>query len=131
MRVMVRLLLISSIYIPRRKSQRGIQPVLYPVCRFTVSALISKVSAMRNCVSNGVRTSRCRADIPRLLKSHCGLPPRRAPDRLAALLTAFRLSIAFCLRRAFTGGSDPTIAVSRSRTCNGTHRRCFSNVIKL
>lgn len=35
------------------------------------------------------------------------------------------------LRRAFTGGSDPTIAVSRSRTCNGTHRRCFSNVIKL
>lgn len=131
MRVMVRLFLISSIYIPRRKSLRGVRPVLYPVCRFTVSALISKVPAMRNCVSNRVRTSRCRADIPRLSKSRCGLPPRRAPDRLAALLTAFRLSIAFCLRRAFTGGSDPTIAVSRSRTCNGTHRRCFSNVIKL
>ena len=90
MRVMVRLFLISSIYIPRRKSLRGVRPVLYPVCRFTVSALISKVSAMRNCVSNGVRTSRCRADIPRLSKSRCGLPPRRAPDRLAALLTAFR-----------------------------------------
>lgn len=27
----------------------------------------------------------------------------------AALLTAFRLAIAFCLRRAFTGGSDPVI----------------------
>lgn len=60
MRVMVRLFLISSIYIPRRKSLRGVRPVLYPVCRFTVSA-----------------------------------------------------------------------AVSRSRTCNGTNRRCFSNVIKL
>jgi hypothetical protein len=34
--------LISSIYIPRRKSQRGIQPVLYPVCWFTVSALIKR-----------------------------------------------------------------------------------------
>ena len=131
MRVMVRLLLISSIYIPRRKSLRGIQPVLYPVCWFTVSALMLWVSAMRNCVSNGFRTSRCRADFFRLSKSRCDLPSRRAPDRLAALLTAFRLSIAFCLRRAFTGGSDPTIAVSRSRTCNGTHRRCFSNVIKL
>lgn len=83
--------LISSIYIPRRKSQRGIQPVLYPVCWFTVSALMSWVPAMRNCVSNGVRTSRCRADFFRLSKSRCGLPSRRAPDRLAALLTAFRL----------------------------------------
>lgn len=46
---------------------------------------------MRNCVSNGVRTSRCRADFFRLSKSRCGLPSRRAPDRLAALLTAFRL----------------------------------------
>lgn len=91
MRVMVRLFLISSIYISRRKSQRGIQPVLYPVCWFTVSALMLWVSAMRNCISNRVRTSRCRADFFRLSKSRCGLPPRRAPDRLAALLTAFRL----------------------------------------
>ena len=68
------------------------------------------VSAMRNCVSNGVRTSRCRADFFRLSKSRCGLLSRRAPDRLAALLTAFRLSIAFCLRRAFTGGSDPAFS---------------------
>nr|DAH15523.1 MAG TPA: hypothetical protein [Caudoviricetes sp.] len=87
--------LISSICIPRRKSQRGIQPVLYPACWFAVSALICRVPAMRNCVSNGVRTSRCRADFFRLTKSRCGLPSRRAPDRLAALLTAFRLSIAF------------------------------------
>nr|DAN35222.1 MAG TPA: hypothetical protein [Caudoviricetes sp.] len=65
-----------------------------------VSALILWVPAMRNCVSNGVRTSRCRADFFRLSKSRCGLPSRRAPNRLAALLTAFRLSIAFCLRRA-------------------------------
>nr|DAS93231.1 MAG TPA: hypothetical protein [Caudoviricetes sp.] len=34
MRVMVRLFLISSIYIPRRKSLRGVRPVLYPVCRY-------------------------------------------------------------------------------------------------
>ena len=77
------------------------------------SALMCKVSAMRNCVSNGVRTSRCRADFFGLSKSRCGLPSRRAPDRLAALLTAFRLSIAFCLRLAFTGGSDPAFANSR------------------
>lgn len=76
------------------------------------SALMLWVSAMRNCVSNGVRTSRCRADFFRLSKSRCGLPSRRAPDRLAALLTAFRLSIAFCLRRAFTGGSDPAFTAA-------------------
>lgn len=103
MRVMVRLFLISSIYIPRRKSLRGVRPVLYPVCRFTVSALIKR-GPQRATVSV---TESAQADV------------------------AFRLSIAFCLRRAFTGGSDPTIAVSRSRTCNGTHRRCFFNVIKL
>ena len=74
---------ISSIYIPRRKSQRGIQQVLYTVCWFTVSALMLWVSAMRNCVSNGVRTSRCRADFFRLSKSRCGLPSRRAPNRIA------------------------------------------------
>lgn len=128
MRVMVRLFLIFSIYIPRRKSQRGIQPVLYPVCWFTVSALISKVSAMRNCVSNGVRTSRCRADFFRLSKSRCDLPSRRAPDRLAALLTAFRLSIAFCLRRAFTGGSDPafaTVGFEPTPSTNGARPRCY------
>lgn len=78
------------------------------------SALMCKVSAMRNCVSNGVRTSRCRADFFRLSKSRCDLPSRRAPDRLSALLTAFRLSIAFCLRLAFTGGSDPACALSRT-----------------
>lgn len=102
--------LISSIYIPRRKSQRGIQPVLYPVCWFTVSALMLWFPAMRNCVSNVVRTSRCRADFFRLSKSRCDLPSRRAPDRLAALLTAFRLSIAFCLRRACTCGNGPAFA---------------------
>ena len=53
--------------------------------------MISRVPAMRNCVSNGVRTSRCRADFFRLSKFRCGLPSRRAPYRLAALLTAFRL----------------------------------------
>lgn len=91
-----------------------VQQHLYSARLPAVSALILWVSAMRNCVSNGVRTSRCRADIPRLSKSRRGLPPRRAPDRLAALLTAFRLSIAFCLRLAFTGGSDPACALSRT-----------------
>lgn len=98
--VMVRLLFSSAAFIP--------------ACGFAVSALMLWVSAMRNCVSNGVRTSRCRADFFRLSKSRCDLPSRRAPDRLAALLTAFRLSIAFCLRRAFTGGSDPACALSRT-----------------
>lgn len=46
--------LISSIYIPRRKSQRGIQPVLYPVCWFTVSALIN---GFRRCVTASVTES--------------------------------------------------------------------------
>lgn len=59
MRVMVRLFLISSIYIPRRKSLRGVRPVLYPVCRFTVSALIKRGATTRNGVSNIVRASRC------------------------------------------------------------------------
>ena len=58
MRVMVRLFLISSIYIPRRKSLRGVRPVLYPVCRFTVSALIKRGATTRNGVSNIVRASR-------------------------------------------------------------------------
>ena len=78
---------------------------------------------MRNCVSNGVRTSRCRADFFRLSKSRCGLPSRRAPDRLAALLTAFRLSIAFCLRRACTCGNGPAFA--RTQVLLLTARRCF------
>lgn len=43
----------------------------------------------------------------------------------AALLTAFRLSIAFCLRRNFTGGSNPYATHTRSifilPTCQNRH----------
>ena len=85
---------------------------------------------MRNYVSNGVRTSRCRADFFRLTKSRCGLPSRRAPDRLAALLTAFRFTIAFCLRRAFTGGSDPALVQSTGFE-PVTHARAVAFPIKL
>ena len=72
------------------------------------------VPAMRNCVSNGVRTSRCRADFFRLTKSRCGLPSRRAPDRLAALLTAFRLIYRVLPAPGFNrwGRPSPTIAIS-------------------
>lgn len=42
-----------------------------------------------------------------LSKSRCDMPARRAPDRLAALLTAFRFSIAFtCVRLSRMGATQ-------------------------
>ena len=72
--------------------------------------------AMRNCVSNGVRTSRCRADFLRLSKSRCGLPSRRAPDRLAALLAAFRLIYRVLPAPGFHRWDRPNFRRCRNRT---------------
>lgn len=89
MRVMVRLFFISSIYIPRRKSQRGIQPVLYPVCWFTVSALIN---GFRQCVTASV-TESAQADAGQIF------PGSRSPVavcRRAALM----IGLPLCLQRS-------------------------------
>lgn len=81
--------LISSIYIPRRKSQRGVQPVLYPVCWFTVSALIN---AFRRCVTASV-TESAQADAGQIFS---GSRSPVAVCHRAALL----IGLPLCLQRS-------------------------------
>lgn len=80
---------ISSIYIPRRKSQRGIQPVLYPVCWFTVSALIN---CFRRCVTASV-TESAQADAGQIFS---GSRSPVATCHRAALL----IGLPLCLQRS-------------------------------
>lgn len=97
--------LISSIYIPRRKSQRGIQPVLYPVCWFTVSALINgfrrcaTASVTESAQADAERFSRChRQNVPELLRFQNRCAIGYAPSRSGLCTVALpvcQLSIAF------------------------------------